>query len=278
MESRMEKYQTKNQTAGRTQKNKKLYEEINDLDLEYVNVDINNAIELNNKEEIKTRSEYQRRKEFESFMPKRRQEPIVREITEKQDRVYDINEILKLAKENKLFESENEKKKLLNTEYNILTKLDMNKLSSKKEYSKENLKELIDDVYKEEKENKENTEIDFDLFEDLKEKDIEKVKASEDLTIKLIDKDKDEIKQKTEVLFSEDEKTKLENKEITEIIKEVTKNQPQLEEKTNNKKYDEDDDFLVEDKKTTVIAIIIIIVVLSILGVIGYFLYKHFLG
>lgn len=274
MESRMEKYQTENQTIGRTQKNKKLYEEINNLDLEYVNVDINNAIELNNREEIRTRSEYQRRKEFESFMPKRRQEPIVREIAEKEDRVYDINEILKLAKENKLFESENEKKKLLNTEYNILTKLDIDKLSSKKEYSKENLKELIDDIYKTEKNNKENKEIDLDLFEDLKEKDIEKVEISEDLSIKLLEKP---TKEKTEVLSLDEDKTKTEE-EINEIIKEVTEEQPNLLEKTERKDEEDDDDFLVEDKKTTVIAIIIIVVVLSILGAIGYLLYKHFVG
>lgn len=68
-------------------------------------------------------------KELEDIMPIRsKQETVIEPKENKQERVYDINEILRQAKENKLFQ-EDDRKRLINTEYNILTKLDIEKIN-----------------------------------------------------------------------------------------------------------------------------------------------------
>lgn len=271
MESRMEKYQTNN-TSSRASKNKRLYEEIGNMNIDFVDIDVNNAIEFKTNNQTKTRAEYQRQKEFEILRPTRKERSIVEEINEKEEtkeKSYDINEILKLARENKLFDHEDEKKRLLNTEYNILTKLDIDKISQNKEYSKDSLKELIDNIYEAENNKKKNKEIDKELFDDLKEKDIE---ISEDLSLKVLDKNKEP---KTEPKKQEKDVTILNDTKEEKIATLVETTQKEID-KMQKEKDEEDENFDLDDSKFNVGAIIITILVLSILAVVGYFLYKYF--
>ena len=93
MESRMEKYQT-NSTSSRASKNKRLYEEIGNMNIDFVDIDVNNAIEFKTNNQTKTRAEYQRQKEFEILRPTRKERSIVEEINEKEEtkeKSYDIN-------------------------------------------------------------------------------------------------------------------------------------------------------------------------------------------
>ena len=143
MKTRMDKYE-ENTLTLRSEKNKRLYDEVSEINIDYVDIDVNNVIDLTSNKKTGAREEYKKRKELNYFMPNENKN---REYTEntlenKEDRVYDINEILKLAKENNLFDSDSAKKRMINTEYNILTKLDLNEVTNK-EYSKENLHELM---------------------------------------------------------------------------------------------------------------------------------------
>lgn len=269
MESRMEKYQTTKPIKARSERNKKLYEEISNIDLEYQNIDINNAIELSEKKEIRTRSEYQRRKEYETFISNKKEEPKEIEKIEQETKVHDINEILKLARENKLFDNGDDKKRLINTEYNILTKLDIEKINSKEEYSKDALKDLINSIYSTEEKNNEKKEVEKDLFDDLKEKDLE---ISEDLSLKVLDKVPREKTELIEIIDDEEEEIE-ESKEDEEDVIETIKEEKQIQQEENEV---EEIDFEIEKRSVgTILAIIFVIVLL--LGA-GYILYSYFLN
>ena len=145
MNSRMDKYQTGTIVKERTVRNKKLYENVPDVNVDYITLE--NGIEIKPSSSLKNkRSDYQKMKELEDIMPIRsKQETVIEPKENKQERVYDINEILRQAKENKLFQ-EDDRKRLINTEYNILTKLDIEKINQAKDLKKEDLKNLIDQI------------------------------------------------------------------------------------------------------------------------------------
>ena len=261
-ESRVKKYEHKD-VKKRTEKNKDLYEKITDVSAEYI--DINNAVNLDvvKKEGLK-RSSYQAVKDFD-ILEKEEKEFEEKEIKEK--KVYDINEILKEAKEKETVDDD--KKRIINTEYNILTKLDVDKINSSKDFSKENLKKLIDSIYEKEgsspKPNK-KAKKDDELFKELLatncnlDEDISKkilVEEKEEKTKEVVKekstKEKEEIKDKKEESYS--------SEELKELIK------------TDDVTADFSD---LEESGTGKIAIIIILV--FIILVVGVFLFLKYYG
>ena len=212
---------------------------------------------------------WERRKEYETFISNKKEEPKEIEKIEQETKVHDINEILKLARENKLFDTADDKKRLLNTEYNILTKLDIEKINSKEEYSKDALKDLINSIYSSEEKNNKK-EIEKDLFDDLKEKDLE---ISEDLSLKVLDK---VPREKTELIeiIDDEEEVKEETTEDEEDVIEAIKEEKQI--KQEEEKEIEEIDFEIEKRSVgTILAIIFVTVLL--LGA-GYILYSYFLN
>ena len=148
MSTRMDKYNT--DVKSRTNKNEKLYEKVGDISINYDFIDVDNALELNPNDRIKsTRESYKKHRELNNILNKKeyREKTFEEEVIPKENRVYDINEMLKSARD-ELDESKN-KKRLINTEYNILTKLDIKKINDN--YRKEDLRSLIDDIYEKEK-------------------------------------------------------------------------------------------------------------------------------
>ena len=114
MNSRMDKYQSDNNSSvavkERTRKNKHLYDEIQNMNIDYINIDVNDAkIITSDNINKKTRADYQRIREIESILPQEKKEIQRVERQRKEERVYDINEILRLARNNKLFEEKGEK-------------------------------------------------------------------------------------------------------------------------------------------------------------------------
>ena len=100
MKTRMDKYE-ENTLTLRSEKNKRLYDEVSEINIDYVDIDVNNVIDLTSNKKTGAREEYKKRKELNYFMPNENKN---REYTEntlenKEDRVYDINEILKPNKE-----------------------------------------------------------------------------------------------------------------------------------------------------------------------------------
>ena len=138
----MEKYDVDTGLKQRTKKNENLYSEVQNMNIDYVDIDVDNAVELTPSSGRKSREDYQKQRELNKILPNNREQVNISDtvVEPKEDRVYDINEILKMARENKLFE-ENDKKRLINTEYNILTKLDVGTLEND-EMKKEDLRSL----------------------------------------------------------------------------------------------------------------------------------------
>lgn len=260
MKTRMEKYD-ENTSSLRSEKNKRLYDEVSDMNIDYVDIDVNNVIDLSNNKKTGAREGYKKQKELNYFMPseKKSREYIDNTLENKEDRVYDINEILKLAKENKLFDSDSSKKRMINTEYNILTKLDLDEVTNK-EYSKENLHELIDTIYEKEKTTKKKENI---LYEK------EDLNSSDDLL---------NLKEDT-VNLNEDISKDILDKTITETIPEVKKDEEKEEQEDKKEETDtvnEMTDTIEIDEIISKKLLFIIIFVLILLGVSAYIILKYF--
>ncbi len=216
MKARMEKYDADATVKRRTSKNEKLYSEVGNMNIDYVDIDVDNAVELNPTKSGRTsREDFQKQRELNKILPSNREnkEDMQEYVEAKEDRVYDINEILSMARKNQLFE-DTEKKRLINTEYNILSKLDVGKLENEN-MKKEDLKSMIDDIYKKETPKKasklkkysrsEEARLLNDLFEDTITK--ENINLQEELSKAILDNDDDEVK---EVEITEDIKEEIE--------------------------------------------------------------------
>lgn len=301
MNSRMEKYENnENQVTSRIEKNKKLYDDTNidRIDVGYIDIDKSNVFEipLAKEKDIKTREDYKKMKELSYIIGGEKETDDVQETLPKEEkRIYDINEILKKAKEE--LKEDEEKTRLLNTEYNILTKLDLANIEkiSSSDIKEEDYKKIINEIYPKMTKDKEKDDKE-DLFKDLEESKIydkapldeeqEESKYIKTIYKRLnlqnetkddennkeekenIDLKKDEEKTKEyvkeEVITEdEDEKEKQELKETERLVKQITD--------TN---YDTSFMQIEKGGKGKTILIIIIILLLISLG--GYVLLKYF--
>lgn len=269
MKARMEKYVTAPEKS-RTSKNEKLYDEVQDMSIDYVNIDVNNALELNpSKNHRSSREDFQKQRELNKILPRNeeKQRIIDEEVEPKENRIYDINEILKLARENKLFEDK-DKKRLINTEYNILTKLDIENLETE-DMKKEDLKSLINDIYQKEEpvkqksySRKEEEALLNDLFEDYhEEKEVkEELELKEELSKEILDKNEEE---KEEVAIND-------NVSEEEVVEEKSKTE-------NIKQVEMSDDYIeIKEGKGLMIAIIVVTILILLTG--AFFVYEYFFG
>lgn len=266
MKARMEKYTTSNEVKTRTNRNNKLYDEISNMNIDYVNIDVNNAIDMGMNSGSK-REDFQRKRELNKIMPVReeKKEIVTDEVVPKEDRIYDINEILTLARKNKLFEDEN-KKRLINTEYNILTKLDIQSLENE-DMKKEDIRALIDDIY--EKEKKPHVDDGKDLFSDLIEPRALKEEKKEELVKEIKEEPKEEV-----VTYDEKEKeTSDEDEQDLENDKEEKKKEIKEKEEMATDMSD-----FIEDKGSKGLMIAIVVVTILIILAIGFFAYEYFFG
>ncbi len=273
MESRMNKYDTTS-VKSRTAKNEKLYDEVLDMSIDYVNIDVDNAIDLTNKSGVGTRENYHKQKELSRIMPTHEEkvnlEPEEDHSEHKENRVYDINEILKLARDNKLFDDDKEKKRLINTEYNILTKLDVGQLD-KESINKDDIKSLINDIYEKEKpvkvkkySMKEEERLLNELFDDNANDELsEELKLKEELSKKILEDD----------LAQEDEKEVL-TKEMESLPKE--EQNIEFNEKADIEVGFDSLESEVKEGKGLLVAIIIVSVL--ILLTCCFFVYEYFFG
>lgn len=156
MASRMSKYfNNTDDVPKRSEKNQKLYNEIyNEEDYSNIEgiatIDKNNEIDLAKlKNTIRNRENYSRQKKFKDLNDEPEDKPITTEdFKQKEQKIYDIRDILLKAKDKK--PEEDTPRRLDNTNYNILKDLEEN--GSKKDISKEleketdELKELIDTI------------------------------------------------------------------------------------------------------------------------------------
>lgn len=254
MVSRMERYDSSKddvKITKRSDKNKSLYDQvsISEMNPEYIDINTTNVFEINSlNDSIKKRSSYQKLRtlddvfEKEKTMTKEEDTPI-----QKEERIYNIDEILKKAKEE---HHQEDKKRLLNTEYNILTKLDLEKVKNNTGFNKDHYKKIIDDIYEEQ----ESYDDGKDLFDDLIDKNEPKEEKKKEQETKETEDNKEEIKD------VKDDTSKL----VTKI--EVTKEM----------KLNEDEDLEEDNEKRNPLLTIIIILVVLLLLAAGYLIVKYF--
>ncbi len=275
MKARMEKYDTVPGVKRRTQKNERLYNEVQSMNIDYVDINVDNAMDLSLSEDNKfSREGYQKQRELDQIIPTSRSRKTVKEYeaTPSENRVYDIDEILKMAKDNNLFEDE-EKKRLINTEYNILTKLDVGSLQNE-EMKKEDLRSLIDDIYEKERPSKpkvyskkEEDRLLSELFDNDDKGDLE-----EELSKEILDNSGSEEK----VDDAEPLAVKIEEKKVVSDSK-VSSDEEEVKDKDDVVVNEMTDDF-IEEKEGKGLLIAIIVVIILILLTCCFFVYEYFFG
>ena len=145
----------------RSDQNKDLYESIgnNTRYTSFSDVTNANAIDISSKKNYNTREGYHQMKEYQEVVPtprvKRELEEFKSLYRDKENRVYDINNVLEEARKNRTEKDElEEKRKLKNTSYNILSSLNTEELEKYRQERKEKqshpsddeLRELIDTI------------------------------------------------------------------------------------------------------------------------------------
>lgn len=262
MSTRMSRYDASDvKTSSRIEKNKKLYEEVSDIDIDYIDINVDNILEIGEEDLIKTsRSTYQKRKEFESLVTPKEEETIYEEIPIRKNRIYDINEVLKQAKEEARFqaleEEKKNKKRLISTEYNILTKLDIKDIDSR-ELKEEEIKEIVKNTYHEEEVDN-NEELFKHMLDDPNE-----IEEEKELTEEILNKEVEDVFEDTK-------------KEITNNMEEIAVKIEDNSQTTDNIYTTTTTQFLEKEKKSKKMLVFIIIVVILLLGVVGYLLLNYF--
>lgn len=274
MNTRENKY-SNNVGMSRVAKNDDLYKQINNSELDNFNVRSNATVIGNQEREIDVEQIKKILDKRYNSAPKRRsirieERPHENIISDEPTKEYDLTKVLEKAKDEKVETyEENRAKKLRNTQYNILSNLNIDgeEKEEVKATPEENLMNLINTITineakkLEEKNNNSNGIDPLDILSDLKGDDDTQVYESMETEVTKIT----EIK----------EKEKENNNQITEV---KNKNQEKLDNSfyTSNlfKKNDfEDDnkDFVDDEKIGIGIKILIVLVVVTFL--VGLFLF-----
>lgn len=275
MNTRENKY-SNNVGMSRVAKNDDLYKQINNSELDNFNVRSNATVIGNQEREIDVEQIKKILDKRYNSAPKRRsirieERPHENIISDEPTKEYDLTKVLEKAKDEKVETyEENRAKKLRNTQYNILSNLNIDgeeKEEVKEATPEENLMNLINTITineakKLEEKNSNSNDIDpLDILSDLKGDDDTQVYESMETEVTKIT----EIK----------EKEKENNNQITEV---KNKNQEKLDNSfyTSNlfKKNDFEDDNkdFVDDEKIG-IGIKILIVLVVVIFLVGLFLF-----
>lgn len=307
MRSRMERYEKEEQgqTARRSNKNQELYENIgrNTKYTNFTDVTNANAFDLGTAQKnYRTREGYHQIKEYNNFVPEPKVKKELDEFNylyqDHENKVYDINSVIAEAKKNRIKKDEMEaKRKLKNTNYNILASLNPEELEKyrkeKVERTKpdeEELRELIDTITSKTLAGEIDQRTSVDLLSDLMatnmmdrvempQKDEEESPEDE---IENEPEDTEEIEEKLslskEILDKDqiDKVNKLkEEKGSGSIMDESDTDFYTRSMDLSDKDFEMDDEFK-EKKMPLAIKIILIILVIAVIAVAGYFIYKNF--
>lgn len=203
MASRMEKYYSEeNDVIGsRSKKNSELYKEISNGEIEKFDIQSNATVLTDVKNNIDVEKIKKILDTRYNSAPKRKSIRVNIEEDENVDenvdetREYDINAILEKARENKEDNYEKERlKKLRDTQFNILSNLNLSKSETEVETEEERtLINLINTITEREMLNREKDELDpLDILSDLKDGDIDEV-DDDDKTLPSSELEPDEI-------------------------------------------------------------------------------------
>mgnify|MGYP006066624617 FL=1 len=307
MRSRMERYEKEEQgqTARRSNKNQELYENIgrNTKYTNFTDVTNANAFDLGTAQKnYRTREGYHQIKEYNDFVPEPKVKKELDEFNylyqDHENKVYDINSVIAEAKKNRIKKDEMEaKRKLKNTNYNILASLNPEELEKyrkeKVERTKpdeEELRELIDTITSKTLAGEIDQRTSVDLLSDLMatnmmdrvEKPQKDEEESPENEIENEPEDTEEIEEKLslskEILDKDqiDKVNKLkEEKGSGSIMDESDTDFYTRSMDLSDKDFEMDDEFK-EKKMPLAIKIILIILVIAVIAVAGYFIYRNF--
>lgn len=276
MRSRMERYhqeETSSDVKSRSDKNQQLYQDLgrNTKYTNFTDVSSANTIDLDAAtKSYRTREGYHQIKDYSELLEKPKVKKELDEFNylyqDHENRVYDINSVLKDAREHREQRDELEKKrKLKNTNYNILASLDPEELEKYRLEKQKNtkpdpdeLRDLIDTITSKTLRGEIDQATSVDLLSDLMATSAtDKIKL-EDLELSKEIVDKDPI-----------EKVKDEKKsELDDMDKSFYTRSMDLSDKDFG--FDEDDDY--QRKISTPIKVVLIILLLAILAVVIYFI------
>ena len=277
MTSRMDRYQDtkeKPRVTSRREKNQNLYQDFYNKTrfTEVKELDERPVIDLSQLEMKKrTRENYHKLKEFEDLIirePQKKKDDLSVFFQEDENKVYDINSILLEAKKNREEIDELEKKRRLrNTEYNILANLKPNEVEEYKQKimgKKQALEEETDSLQ----------ELINTITSKSMRKDIDKLQSSDDnneLLSDLLPKDQNETiiteSISKEILAREQEKTKtmsIEQPPENEIDRSFYTKSMDL----SDKDFEMDDEFVEKEKNSSVIVFFkILIAIILVVGI-----------
>ena len=198
MKTRMDKYTETPILKSRSEKNKDLYEQIKNTDIEKYDINSNATIideDVNAIDVDKIRDMLDKR--YRDAYPKRKltrdEEPVEIEEKVQDTKEYDINAILEKARKNQNVDYEKERlKRVHDTQYDILKNLNIEDRSEEIiEETDENIMSLINTITALEMRNKEKENATaLDLLSDLSENDTETI-------YKTMELDKEKISEKT---------------------------------------------------------------------------------
>lgn len=271
MNTRENKY-SNNVGMSRVAKNNDLYKQINDSELDNFNVRSNATVIGNQEREIDVEQIKKILDKRYNSAPKRRsirieEHPYENSISDEPTKEYDLTKVLEKAKDEKVETyEENRAKKLRNTQYNILSNLNIDgeEKEEVKATPEENLMNLINTITineaKKLEEKNNNSDIDpLDILSDLKGDDDTQVYESMETEVTKITeiKEKENNNQITEV--KNDNKEKLDNSFYTSNL--FKKND-----------FEDDNKDFVDDEKIGIgLKILIVLVIVTFL--VGLFLF-----
>lgn len=300
MRSRMERYEKQENTltSRRSSKNQELYENIgrNTKYTNFTDVTNANAFDLGTAQKnYRTREGYHQMKEYNDFKPETKVKKELEDFNyiyqDHENKVYDINSVLAEAKKNRIQKDELEaKRKLKNTDYNILASLNPEELEKYRKEKVEKtkpdtggLRDLIDTITSKTLAGEIDQATSVDLLSDLMATNI-----MDRVEIEGSKKEEDELEKEEEI----EERLAL-SKEILdkEQLEEVNKLKDQKREKNSimassdtdfytrsmdlsEEDFELDEEFK-EKKLPLAIKIILIILVLAIIAIAGYFIYRN---
>lgn len=300
MRSRMERYEKQENTltSRRSSKNQELYENIgrNTKYTNFTDVTNANAFDLGTAQKnYRTREGYHQMKEYNDFKPETKVKKELEDFNyiyqDHENKVYDINSVLAEAKKNRIQKDELEaKRKLKNTNYNILASLNPEELEKYRKEKVERtkpdtggLRDLIDTITSKTLAGEIDQATSVDLLSDLMATNI-----MDRVEIEGSKKEEDELEKEEEI----EERLAL-SKEILdkEQLEEVNKLKDQKKEKNSimassdtdfytrsmdlsEEDFELDEEFK-EKKLPLAIKIILIILVLAIIAIAGYFIYRN---
>lgn len=305
MPSRMDRYRQEDEleTERRSRKNQELYENIgkNTKYTNFTDVTNANAFDIGDaKKKYQTREGYHKMKEYGEVISepkvKRELDDFNYLYQDHENKIYDINSVIAEAKKNRVEKDAlEEKRKLKNTNYNILASLNPEELEKyRKEKIERNrpdegeLRDLIDTITSKTLAGELDKKTSVDLLSDLmatsaidrieapeKEEDIkdtaelettlEDITEEEKLSLSKEILDKDQI----------DKVNKLKGTEKGSIMDESDTDFYTRSMDLSDKDFDFDDEFQ-EKKMPIAIKIILILLIIAVLAVAGYFVYKNF--